>query len=177
MNVLVVYESMFGNTQAVAHAIADGLSHHHDVRVEEVGRAPERLDDDVALLVVGGPTHALAMSRPETRTDATAQAGTSPTVTPVATGLREWLTGLQGPSPTTVAAAFDTRVARPRVPGSAARRAERRLRRLGFRILRPAPSSWVTGTKGPLTDGELERARRWGAALGAEVATAQRHPA
>jgi hypothetical protein len=176
VNVLVVYESMFGNTQA-AHAVADGLSHHHDVRVEEVGRATERLDDDVALLVVGGPTHALAMSRPETRADAAAQAGTSPTVTPVATGLREWLTDLEGPSPTTVAAAFDTRVARPRVPGSAARRAERRLRRLGFRILRPAPSFWVTGTKGPLTDGELERARRWGAALGAEVATAQRHPA
>jgi hypothetical protein len=98
-------------------------------------------------------------------------------VTPVATSLREWLTGLQGPSPTTVAAAFDTRVARPRVPGSAARRAERRLRRLGYRILRPAASFWVTGTKGPLDDGELERARRWGAALGEAVVTAERHPA
>ncbi len=177
MTALVVYESMFGNTRAVALAIADGLSLHHDVTVEEVGRAPERLDDDVDLLVVGGPTHALGMSRPETRADAAAQAGTTPTVTPVETGLREWLAGLQSPSPTTVVAAFDTRVARPRAPGSAARRAERRLRRLGYRTIRPAASFWVTGTRGPLADGELERARRWGAALGEEVAAGQRHPA
>ena len=86
MRTLVVYESMFGNTQAIAHAIADGLSLHHDVTLEEVGLAPERLDDDIVLLVVGGPTHALGMSRPETRADAAAQAGTSPTATPVATG-------------------------------------------------------------------------------------------
>ena len=59
------------------------------------------------------------------------------------------------------AAAFDTRIDKPRVPGSAARAAEKRLRRLGFRFVAAAESFYVTGTKGPLVPGEVERARLW----------------
>jgi hypothetical protein len=47
------------------------------------------------------------------------------------------------------------------VPGSAARGAEKRLRRLGFRVVAAAESFNVTGTKGPLVPGEVERARCW----------------
>ena len=58
MHALVVFESMYGNTRAIAEAIADGLSTRMRVEVQEVGVAPEVIDDDVALLVVGAPTHA-----------------------------------------------------------------------------------------------------------------------
>jgi hypothetical protein len=44
------------------------------------------------------------------------------------------------------------------------------LRRVGFRILAPAESFYVTDTEGPLIDGELDRARRWGDKLVAEFA-------
>jgi hypothetical protein len=81
-------------------------------------------------------------------------------------GLREWLTTLERTDRSLAAAAFDTRIDRPRVPGSAARGAEKRLRKLGFRIACPSESFYVTGTTGPLIDGETERARRWGEELG-----------
>src|ERR671925_619004 len=63
------------------------------------------------------------------------------------------------------AATFDTRIDRPRVPGSAAKGAEKRLRRLGFHIVAPAESFYVNGTEGPLVAGEAERARGWAAEL------------
>ena len=73
MRALVVYESMFGNTQTIADAIAGGLAQRMRVDAVEVGSAPATLDDDVTLLVVGGPTHAFGMSRPRTRQDAATQ--------------------------------------------------------------------------------------------------------
>jgi len=172
MRALVVYESMFGNTEAIAEAIAEGLRSQMDVEIADVASAPEWIPRDVGLMVVGGPTHAFSMSRPQTREAAAKQAGH--TVTPESVGLREWLAGLEwvgaGNQPGTVAAAaFDTRVDRPRLPGSAARKAYKRLRRLGFEVVEPAMSFWVEGTPGPLEPGEETRARRWGEDLASIV--------
>jgi hypothetical protein len=75
-------------------------------------------------------------------------------------GLREWLSELRA-VPGLPAATFDTRIERPRVPGSAARAVERRLRRIGFRTVARAKTFYVAGTKGPLSDGEIDRARTW----------------
>jgi hypothetical protein len=166
MHALVVYESMFGNTQAIADAIAAGLSSGIRVEAVEVGVAPATIDDEVALLVVGGPTHAFGMSRPQTRQDAARQATAG--LVSGGIGLREWLAALQGPAGV-AAATFDTRISKPRLPGSAARAAEKRLRRLGLRIVAPAASFYVEGTSGPLQAGEQERARRWGEALGSKL--------
>ncbi|HSL25245.1 MAG TPA: flavodoxin domain-containing protein [Acidimicrobiia bacterium] len=73
MPALVVFESMFGNTEAIAKAVADGLTARMAVDIVEVGVAPAVLSDDVELLVVGGPTHAFGMSRPGTRQKAAEQ--------------------------------------------------------------------------------------------------------
>ena len=70
MKTLVVYESMFGNTRAVAEAIAEGLG---SAEVVEVSAAPVVLPVDLELLVVGGPTHVHGMSRRRTREDAAQQ--------------------------------------------------------------------------------------------------------
>lgn len=161
---LVVFESMYGNTEAVARAIADGLATRVAVDVLEVGGAPAAADDDIALLVVGGPTHAFGMSRPSTRRDA-ADKVERPTVSR-GPGVREWLESLQSQAGRQ-AAAFDTRVARPRLPGSAARAIRRRLRRCGATVADAPQSFFVQGSEGPLIDGELDRARAWGAGLAA----------
>jgi hypothetical protein len=157
---LVVYESMFGNTQTIANAVAAGLTHHLKVEVVEVGKAPAVIEDDVGLLVVGGPTHGFGLTRPSSRKSAAEQAD-GPVVSK-GIGVREWLETVRGPSGL-AAVAFDTRV--PKVPGSAARKAQKRLRRLGFRRVAEAESFFVTGTKGPLVDAEAERARTWGERL------------
>ena len=161
MRALVVYESMFGNTQSVASAAADALrSSGCEVTLTEVGSAPTDLSG-IDLLLVGGPTHAFGMTRESTRADAVKQGATaSPD-----TGIREWLDALRAPVATVRCAAFDTRVRPPRVPGSAARAADRRLRKLGLLVVAPAASFWVAGTKGPLQDGELDRVRAWASGL------------
>ena len=168
MRALVVFESMFGNTQVVAEAIAVGLADRMDVDLREVGAAPTTIGGDLALLVVGGPTHAFGMSRPATRRSAADQAEQG--VVSAGIGVREWLAGLAPGSPSVAAAAFDTRVRRPRLPGSAAQAVRRRLRRLGFATPAGAASFYVDGTPGPLLSGEVERARTWGERLGSRVA-------
>jgi hypothetical protein len=163
--VLVVYESMFGNTERIARAVGDGLRVHRVADVVAVSEAPATVPGDVGLIVVGGPTHAFSMSRRSTRDDARKQ-GT--VVMPVEVGIRDWLDvlGRAGARPVR-AATFDTRITKVRrLPGSAARSAARRLRRAGFRLLCPPESFFVDDTTGPLPEAELERAREWGERLG-----------
>ncbi|MFC3898377.1 flavodoxin family protein [Lentzea rhizosphaerae] len=164
---LVVFESMFGNTELVAEAVAEGLRSGMAVDVVEVGSAPPVLGDEVELLVVGGPTHAFSMSRPGTRADAAKQGADAQVA--AGTGLREWVDQVGKGSARPAVVAFDTKVKRPRLPGSAARAALTRLRRAGFRALEPAENFYVDGTKGPLVDGELDRARNWGTKCAAEM--------
>lgn len=174
MRALVVFESMFGNTRDVAHAVADGLSTGAQVDVMEVGTAPAQLDPDVALLVVGGPTQAFGMSRAGTRADAQKQSP-QPVVSP-GIGVREWLERLAAAPSGIAAATFDTRISSPRVPGSAARGAHKRLRHLGFVMVAPPEDFFVKGTGGPLEPGEIERAQAWGAELGRLAGAAARGP-
>ena len=156
---LVIFESMFGNTRTIAEAVAEGLSSRFVTDLAEVSTAPPRIAEGCSLVVLGGPTHAFGLTRARTRQDAATQAD-GPLVSP-AGGLREWLEAAERPGSGVGAATFDTRIDKPRVPGSAARAAEKRLRRLGFRVVAAAESFYVTGTKGPLVPGEVERARLW----------------
>lgn len=164
MKVLVVYESMYGNTRDVAEAIAAGLSSRVTVEVVEVSSAPADVDDEVGLVVVGGPTHAFGMSRSSTRSDA-AEDGP---VLSAGRGIREWVDSVRLPAAVR-AATFDTKVAKPRLPGSAASAAAKRLRRKGTRIIARPTTFYVTGKQGPLATGELGRAHRWGEALAPET--------
>jgi hypothetical protein len=170
MKALIVYESMFGNTKEIATAVADGLGEVFDVRLADVSGMPAV--DDADLLVVGAPTHAFGLSRPQTRRDAGRQAAVSADALTI--GLREYLDcspALAGVR----AAAFDTKINKRFLPGSAARLACRQLRRLGCEVLVEAESFRVDGTTGPLAEGEPQRARRWAQTLSATVLS-QRHP-
>jgi len=157
---LVVYESMFGNTEAIARAVARGLADAVPTETVEVTDAPLRLDG-VALLVVGAPTHAFGLSRPSTRSAAGDQGGRADAAT--GRGVREWIQAMHPGRPGIPAAVFDTRLRH--FPGSAAKAARRRLWRRGFATSAAPVSFHVKGAPGPLRDGELERAERWGRAL------------
>lgn len=164
---LVVYESMFGNTELIARAIADGLE-ELDVTCIDAAEAPPSIPADIALLVVGGPTHAFGLTRPGTRADAVTQGKKEGRAVDLrGIGVREWLDGLRQVRRDIVVAAFDTKFRR--APGSASKAIARRLRQRGAATVTPM-SFYVLGTTGPLRDGELERARSWGAALAARVA-------
>ncbi len=172
MRAMVVYESMFGCTEHVAEAVAEGLREggladgppEEGVLVVEVGHAPPLDAVDTELLVVGGPTHAFGMSLAGTRADAARQ---GPVVS-TGPGIREWLGSGELRTGTRVAA-FDTHVRHPDLPGHASHAASRRLRRLGGSVVAHPHSFAVEGTVGPLSDGELGRAREWGRSLAATV--------
>jgi hypothetical protein len=154
---------MFGNTERIARAIGEGLAADVDVDVIEVGAAAPTLPADVELLVVGGPTQGFSMSRKGTRESAPKET-TEPLVSQ-GIGIREWLEGLSKGRPM-AAATFDTRFRKPRgITGSAARAAAKRLRKLGFDLVREPESFFVDKTTGPLLENELDRAREWGGSL------------
>lgn len=166
MNALVVYESVYGNTRAVAEAIADGLGGAEAIPVHEaVGRGQE-----VELLLVGGPTHVHGMSTPRSR-DAAVQAagedGADHHLEPGATtgpGLRAWIDELPERDGGQ-AAAFDTRADKPAwLTGSASHGIAKRLRRHGYSVV-GTESFRVESSEGPVLAGELDRARAWGAGL------------
>ena len=163
---LVVVESMFGNTDHLARAVAGGL---HDAGVDaavvDVAAAPVDLSAGLDLLVLGAPTHAFSLSRPSTRADAVRQ-GAAPER--AARGMREWLSVvlLQDPRHSPVTAVFDTRVSKVRrLPAAAGPRAARLARRRGLAVPGRPQAFVVADVCGPLVDGEIERAAAWGHSL------------
>ena len=139
MRVLIVVDSRCSGTRKLAEAVAEGLL-PHDVLLEDVGSpGPGR---DVDLVVVGGPR-----IDPE---------------------LAAWLAGLQ-PVDWVRAAAFDTR-SQPQRPltGATGHRIGQQLRRAGYRLIAAPESFRVDGpaeASGLPAEGELDRAKAWGAAL------------
>jgi Flavodoxin domain len=170
MKALIVYESMFGNTRAVAEAIADGLRPAADVTVIPVGKATGDLLDAMDLVVVGGPTHMHGMSRASTRKSAAQQAhrpGSQVQLEPGADGpgVREWLAGLGRHSG--AAAAFDTRMSGPAIlTGRASRGIAELLRQYGLTVV-AKPVSFLVSRKNELLEGQKEEARNWGSRLAA----------
>jgi hypothetical protein len=79
--------------------------------------------------------------------------------------MRAWLEAL--PPGHGVGAAFETRVSWS--PGGSVKSIERGLAAAGFATIVPAGKFVVRGRYGPLRDGELERARRWGEDLASRV--------
>jgi pantothenate kinase len=162
---LVVYESMWGNSERVARAVAEGVGEVMPVDLTDVAVAPVDLDG-VSLVVAGGPTHGLSMSSTKSRRDAREHGALHGSI---GVGLREWLDELPDEHDRWLAA-FDTRVAASlHLPASAARAAAREGRRHRFlRAARPK-SFYVHDLDGPLLEGELERALAWGREVAASL--------
>ena len=159
MQALVVYDSVYGNTEKVAQAIGEALAAQAEVQTLRVGEAkPEHLAG-VGLLIVGSPTHG-SMASPAMKT---------------------WLKALAPHSLRGVkVAAFDTRVAvsdvKPRIVavfirlfGYAADPIASSLTKRGGTLVIPAEGFYVKDTEGPLKEGELERAAAWGQQIAARV--------
>ncbi len=172
MRAVVVYESMYGNTDQIAHAIGEGLASTGEVEVVPVEGAVPALLDGADLIVVGGPTHAHAMTRESTRkaaVDAAHKPDSDVVLDPDAEGpgLRDWFDGL-GPL-TAKAAAFDTRFDMAAViTGRAGKGITRRLRHHGLDVI-ATPESFFVTKDNHLEPGQQAKARDWGAQLGAQV--------
>jgi hypothetical protein len=169
MQALVVYESMYGNTHAVAVDIAAGLRATHEVTLVPVTRATRELVAAADLIVAGSPTHIHGMPTVTSRRMAVETArkqGSGLNLDPDADGpgLRAWLEGLNAGN--ALAAAFDTRLSGfPALTGRASRGISRLLGSHGCRLLVP-PESFLVSKQNTLLEGETERACSWGARIG-----------
>ena len=172
MSALVIYESMFGNTQRIAQAIAEGIATKLPVATIEVSDAPEEIGGEIDLLVVGGPTHVHGMSNPRTRQSAAERSGG--VLVSRRIGVREWLDQARAQVFDIHAAAFDTRLNGNAIfTGSAAKGYVKGLRSAGFRVDWPPQSFLVNSRIAPSEDallaGQLQEARAWGEAIASKV--------
>jgi hypothetical protein len=168
MHALIVYESMFGNTHAVANDIAGGLRSAFQVTAVPVKEAIGQLAAEADLLVCGGPTHAHGLPGDVSRRAAIEMAeqedsGLQVDGDATGPGLREWFHGFE--TRHVPAAAFDTRYEGDAAwTGRASLGIEHRLRRHGFVVIVP-PESFLVDQHNRLLRGEALRAEKWGAAL------------
>jgi len=167
VNAVVVYESLWGNTAAVAGAIADGLG--PGARALTTTQADQSAIADAQLIVGGAPVLGFKLPTEQMRDGLQRTPGKAPFPPDLShPSMRAWLGAL--PAGTGWAAAFDTQVRGPF--GSAGPEIAEALARAGYTALAKPAAFVVTGKFGPLKDGELERPRQWGADLAAALAAA-----
>ena len=160
MKAIVVYESLWGNTAAIARAIAEGLG--PEARALSTAEASGAAIANADLIVAGAPVLAFMLPTDKLRESIGANPGRAPTPPDLShPSMRSWLKAL--PKAYGRSAAFETRIRGPwgkSTPGIA-----RGLEKAGYAPLAEPCSFIVTGTYGPLQDGELQRARLWGVEL------------
>jgi flavodoxin I len=152
MNCLVVYDSVYGNTEQVARAIATALTPSHSVCLTKADEIASLDAASIDLLFVGGPTQRHGMSPPITAVLKATPRGT--------------LNGVK-------VAAFDTRYRMAAwLTGSAASGIARQLRNLGGALQISPESFFIERDQPPegekrrhnleqLEEGEIERAGKW----------------
>ncbi len=164
MKAVVVYESLWGNTAAVASAIAEGIG-GGTVALPTKDAGPDVIAG-ADLIAVGGPVFAFHLSSEKTREQIrdNPEPGSPP---PDLSGpsIREWLDGL--PAGRVAVAAFDTEVRGPF--GKGAPTIAKELAAKGYHTVVKPEGFIVLGKYGPLKEGELDRAREWGRQLAAKV--------
>jgi len=164
MKALVVYESLWGNTAAVAGAIAEGIG--PDARCFSTADATAAELDGVELVVAGAPVLGFKLPTEKMRDGIRKSPGKAPAPPDLShPSLRSCLEAL--PAGHGRGAAFDTQVRGPF--GRAAPEIAAMLGKAGYEPVADPAGFIVTGRFGPLKDGELERARAWGAELARAV--------
>ena len=160
MDVIVVYESVWGNTAAVARAIAEGIGEGARACAtdEVVPEAAAKAD----LIVAGAPVFAFGLPTERIRENI----GRTETGADLShPSLRSWLEAL--PAGHGRSAAFETRIWWS--PRGATGTIEKSLTSQGYPPVAKAAKFVVRGKEGPLREGELERAKAWGRQLRSAV--------
>ncbi len=151
MKVLIVYDSVFGNTEQIAQAIGNSLGSKENVEILRVSdMKPEQLIG-LELLIVGSPTRVFKPTK----------------------AIMNFLNKIPlNVLKSVKVAAFDTRISTADVNsrllnilvklfGYAAKPIAYKLEKKGGSLIIPPEGFFVKDSEGPLKDGELERAADW----------------
>lgn len=160
MKAVVVYESLWGNTAAVARAIAEGFG--PQAQAMSTAEATQDVLAGADLVVAGSPLFAFQLPTAKIRETIRRKAASFPAPPDLAhPALRAWLETV--PAGKGRSAAFETRMWFS--PGGATGAILRALKKAGYAPLARGKRFGVAGMTGPLKRGERERARAWGERL------------
>ena len=163
MEAIVIYESVWGNTAAVAEAIAEGIG--GGTQAFPTDAVPPDSLARADLIVAGSPVFAFSLPSEGTRERILKSETDGPPPDLSHPSLRSWLDRL--PAGHGYAAAFDTRIWWS--PRGATGTIEKKLAGAGYRRLLKPEKFIVADKYGPLRTGEKARARAWGVALRAAL--------
>jgi flavorubredoxin len=140
--VVIIYDTKFGNTEKVAMALAEGMKKQRvNVDCLKIDEVDTSKLGDYDLLAIGGPTHTFGLSKP----------------------MKDFLQKLENVNVSGKKAfAFDTKF-KSRLAGSAGKRIEKKLKKLGMSIVKSHISAIVKGGEGPLEDEAEETFKQIGA--------------
>lgn len=160
MQAIVVYESLWGNTAAIARAIAEGIGGGTPALSTAEATPAALVGAD--LIVAGSPIIAFRPPSAEMRESFRSGVPGAPRPPDLShPPMVSWLEAL--PAGRGRGAAFETKVRGPF--GNASRAISRGLEQAGYHPLGRPQGFIVKGKYGPLRPGEIERARAWGAEL------------
>ena len=160
MNILIIYDSQYGNTKKVAGAISEGFPITSKVKVAGIEEITLKDLENINLLIVGSPTQG-GRARPN---------------------LQKFIDQIDSGSLKNVnIATFDTRLKVQdlnfalkllvKTIGYAAPKISKILVSKGGKEIVFPEGFIVKGTKGPMFDGELERAKNWSKKIIGEMKT------
>jgi hypothetical protein len=165
MKAVVVYQSLWGNTAAVAAAIAEGLG--EGACAISTGDATAEAIADADLVVAGAPLLGFSLPTERMLDGIRKNPGIGAPEPDLSHPLmRTWLAGPAaelGRSRNPLAAAFETAIWWS--PGSSAKTILKELEAADYRSIAKGHRFVVSAKYGPLRKGEIEAAREWGAEL------------
>jgi len=149
MNILIVYDSVYGNTQEIAQAIEQGLQGDHEITLVKGDQAKVEDIEGLDLLIVGSPTHGGWYIE----------------------SIKSFLKAIPNNGLQNIpAASFDTGSSKENegffirfiinLFGYASPRIAKALAKKGATVI-GSETFFVLGTEGPLKEGEVDRARSW----------------
>jgi len=148
---IIVYDTKFGNTEKIAKALAEGMK-KEGVNVDclKIDQVDVSKLGEYDMLAIGGPTHKLGLSEP----------------------MKDFLQKLENVNLSgKKAIAFDTKL-KSRFAGSAGKRIEKKLKKLGMSIVKSHVSAVVNGREGPIEEG----AEKTFSQIGVDVAKSLQQP-
>ncbi|MBN2853617.1 MAG: flavodoxin domain-containing protein [Clostridia bacterium] len=150
MNILIIYDSVFGNTEKVAQELYDTLKENNKVEIRKVDKMNTTMVKEIDLIILGSPTRGFSPTKPMT----------------------QFVKSLETDNDAMKVAIYDTRIDYMQIKSRLARNIVHKggyanqkmakvIKNKGIRVVEPLEAFYVIESEGPLKDGELKRAKDW----------------
>lgn len=151
LKILIVYDSVFGNTALIAETMGKSLDDTYQVDVKHIDQFDHELLKKIDMLIIGSPTRAFSPTKK------------------ISSALKKLTVDELNRLKISV---FDTRINMSEVNNKILKSLEKKqgyasdsmikiLKKKGFDITNGIGAFYVEGTKGPLEKDEIEKAAQW----------------